>query len=189
MSDKIEHFTQNIRLSNIYGASNPRAKQDEIYTDNELYNIGTDDNNELYNIGTDDNNEEIYQIKNNTFKLGDDDIFQPYEPKHVKYQSIALRIPHVVTTKSIKSKVPMRMDGYKFRGLISNPYYKQFYIIYEKEYENYDREEKLYEYLLVKKIEDKFEIVYNIPPRSKVEIGDTIYFSYGNFQLGPLKLV
>lgn len=178
MSDKIENFTQNIRLSNIYGASNPRAKQDEIYTDNELYNVGTDDNNE-----------EVYQIKNNTFKLGDDDIFQPYEPKNIKYQSIALKIPHVVTTKSIKSKVPMRMDGYKFRGLISNPYYKQFYIMYEKEYENYKREDKLYEYLLVKKIEDNFEIVYNIPPRSKVEIGDTIYFSYGNFQLGPLKLV
>ena len=172
LSDKIENFSQNIRLSNIYGASNPRIKQDD-----------------LYNVGIDDNNQDVFEFKNNTFKLDNNDIFQPYEPKKIKYLPIAVRIPHVVTTKSIKSKVPMKIDGYKFRGLISNPYYKQFYVIYEKEYDNYLREEKIYEYLLVKKIEDKFKIIYNIPPRNKIETGDTIYFSYGNFQLGPLKLV
>lgn len=172
LSGKIEYFSQNKRLSNIYGASNSRTKNDE-----------------LYNVGTDTDNEEVYQFKDRTFKLGDDDIFKPYEPKKVKYLPIAVRIPHVVTTKTIKSKVPMKIDGYKFRGLISNPYYNQFYVMYEKEYENYLREDKLYKYLLVKKIEDKFVTVYTIPPRSKVETGDTIYFSYGNFQLGPLKLV
>ena len=188
-SNKIEKFTQNIRLSNIYGASNSRARQDEVY------NIGVDDNNEevfkdeVYNIGVDDNNEEVFEYKNNTFKLEDNDSFQPYEPKKVKYLPVALRIPHVVTSKSIKSKVPMKIEEYKFRGLLSNPYYKQFYVMYEKEYTNYQREDKLYEYLLVKKIEDEFKIVYNIPPRSKVEVGDTIYFSYGNFQLGPLKFI
>ncbi len=171
-SDKIENFAQNIRLSNIYGASSSRTKQDE-----------------LYHIGTDDENEEIYQFKNGTFKLGDNDIFKPYEPKKVRYLPVAVKIPSVVTTKSIKSRVPMKMEGYKFRGLVANPYYKQFYVMYEKEYDNYQREDKLYEYLLVKKIEDKFKVVYNVPPRSRVEPGDTIYFSYGNFQLGPLKFV
>ena len=29
------------------------------------------------------------------------------------------------------------------------------------------------------KIKDKF--IYNIPPRNKVKLGDTIYFIYGNF--------
>ena len=171
-SDKIEKFTQNIRLSNIYGASNPRTRKDEVF-----------------NIGIDDNNEEVFKYKNNTFKLGENDSFQPYEPKKVKYFPVALRIPHEETSKSIKSKVPMKIEEYKFRGLLSNPYYKQFYVMYEKEYINYQREDKLYEYLLVKKIEEQFKIVYNIPPRNKVEIGDTIYFSYGNFQLGPLKFV
>jgi len=171
-SNKIENFTQNIRLSNIYGASNPRTKKDDVF-----------------NIGIDDNNEEVFKYRNNTFKLGYNDIFQPYEPKKIKYFPIALRIPHDKTSKSIKSKVPMKIDEYKFRGLLSNPYYKQFYVMYEKEYTNYQREDKIYEYLLVKKIEDQFKIVYNIPPRSKVEVGDTIYFSYGNFQLGPLKFI
>ena len=39
------------------------------------------------------------------------------------------------------------------------------------------------------KIDWSFKVVYNIPPRSKVEPGDNIYFSYGNFQLGPLKFM
>ena len=112
-TDNIDKFSQNLRLSNIYGASSSRTKNDEIYE------IGID----------------------------------------------------------------------KYIGLVANQYYKQFYIIYEKEYNNYQREDKLYEYLLVKKIEDNFKVVYNIPPRSKVEPGDNIYFSYGNFQLGPLKFM
>lgn len=169
-SNNIEKFTQDKRLSNIYGASSSRIK-----------------NEELYQIGVDDDNEDIYQFNNNTFKLNGDDIFQPYEPKKIKYLPVSVKIPSVVTTKSIKSKVPMKMDGYKFIGLVANTYYNQYYVIYEKEYNNYQREDKLYEYLLVKKIEDNFKVIYNIPPRSKVEPGVSYIFSYGNFQIGPLK--
>ena len=39
-SDNIDKFTQDKRLSNIYGASSSRTKNDE------LYQIGIDDNNE-----------------------------------------------------------------------------------------------------------------------------------------------
>jgi len=169
-SNNIEKFTQDKRLSNIYGASSSRTK-----------------NEELYHIGIDDDNENVYQFNNNTFKLNGNDIFQPYEPKKIKYLPVSVKIPLVITTKSIKSKVPMKMDGYKFIGLVANTYYNQYYVIYEKEYNNYQREDKLYEYLLVKKIEDNFKVIYNIPPRSKVEPGVSYIFSYGNFQIGPLK--
>lgn len=169
-SNNIEKFTQDKRLSNIYGASSSRTK-----------------NEELYHIGIDDDNENVYQFNNNTFKLNGDDIFQPYEPKKIKYLPVSVKIPSVITTKSIKSKVPMKMDEYKFIGLVANTYYNQYYVIYEKEYNNYQREDKLYEYLLVKKIEDNFKVIYNIPPRSKVEPGVSYIFSYGNFQIGPLK--
>ena len=169
-SNNIEKFTQDKRLANIYGASSSRTKNDE-----------------LYHIGIDDNNENVYKYNNNIFKLSGDDIFQPYEPKKIKYLPVSVKIPSVVTTKSIKSKVPMKMDGYKFIGLVANTYYNQYYVIYEKEYNNYQREDKLYEYLLVKKIEDNFKVIYNIPPRSKVEPGVSYIFSYGNFQIGPLK--
>ena len=51
-SDNIDKFSQNLRLSNIYGASSSRTK-----------------NNELYHIGIDDDNEQVYQFNNDTFKL------------------------------------------------------------------------------------------------------------------------
>lgn len=168
--EKLENFTQGMNLTD------PKTKPKTT-------------TEELFEIGVDDKNEPIYQYKNNTFKLGDNDLFQPYEPKKIKYLPVAVKIPSVVTSKSVKSKVPMKMEGYKFRGLVANPFYKQFYVMYEKEYQNYQREDKLYEYLLVKKIEDTFKVAYNVPPRSRVEPGDTIYFSYGNFQIGPLKFV
>ena len=75
LSGKIEYFSQNKRLSNIYGASNSRTKKDE-----------------LYNVGIDADNEEVYQFRDNTFKLGDDDIFQPYEPKKIKYLHLVKKI-------------------------------------------------------------------------------------------------
>jgi len=145
--------------------------------------------NELYEVGTDDENKEIYKYKSKLYKLSEDDLFVPFQPKKFKLAPIALRVPTHVTSKSIKSKVPMKFNGYKYRGLIANTYYKQYYILYEKEYENYSREDKLYAYILVKNKGKTFKIDYDIPPRSRVELGDTIYFSYGNFQLGPLKFV
>ena len=57
-----------MRLSNIYGASSSRTKKDEVYE-----------------VGTDDENESVYKFKNGTYKLSENDIFQPYEPKKVKY--------------------------------------------------------------------------------------------------------
>jgi hypothetical protein len=168
-----EGFSQNIRLSNIFGAHSSRTKYDE-----------------LYEIGNDADNQPVYKYKDNTFKLKEDDnTFESYEPKKINYFPVAVRIPHVITSKSIKSIVPMKIEDFKFRGLLANTYYKQYFSLYEKEYTNYDREDKLYEYLLVKKIENDFKVTHRVPPRSKIVLGDTVYFSYGNFQLGPLKFI
>ena len=73
--------------------------------------------------------------------------------------------------------------------MISNEYYKQFFVLYEKEYENLNFIDKLYTYILAKNIDNELTVVHKIPPRHRITIGDTIYFSYGNFQLGPLKFV
>lgn len=144
---------------------------------------------EVYEIGMDvDTEEPVFSYDNRTYRLSKNDEFEPYQPKQVKY-SVSVKIPSVITSKSIKSKVPLTFDGHKFKGVVSNTFYKQYYILYEKEYQNYERQERLYKYLLVKNVEGTFKVLYEIPPRPKVEMGDTMYFSYGNFQLGPLKFV
>lgn len=47
---------------------------------------------------------------------------------------------------------------------------------------------KLYKYLLVKvnQKNNTTEIIHKVAPRSKININDIIYFSYGEFQIGPL---
>lgn len=170
--DKIEKFGQNLKTLNALRNSSSQIEDDEVYE-----------------VGVDDSNQSIYKYKNNTFKITPDNYFEAYEPKEVKYLDVAVRIPSVITTKSIKAKVPPRLEGFKFKGVVNNKYYKQYFALYEKEYENYDMEEKLFEYLLVKKIDEDYKIIHRIPPRPKVEPGDSMYFSYGNFQLGPLKFI
>ena len=178
-----EHFSQNLRLSNVFGANSSRTRHNnDNLNDDHLYEIGFDSND----------NTPVYKYKNNNLKLKNDYEFESYDDENkINYLPIAYKIPAVITSKSIKSKVPMTYCKHKFRGLIANTYYKQYYILYEKEYKNYNLDDKLYKYLLVKRTDDsnKFEIVHKIPPRSKIENGDTIYFSYGNFQLGPLKFI
>lgn len=47
---------------------------------------------------------------------------------------------------------------------------------------------KLYQYLLVK-VDSKMnttKIIHKVAPRMKIEMNDTVYFSYGEFELGPL---
>lgn len=84
----------------------------------------------------------------------------------------------------------MKFRNHNFKGLVANEFYKQYYVLYEREYKNFNMDDKLFRYILAKRIStDKYVTVHQIPPRSKIEIGDSIYFSYGNFQLGPLKFV
>ena len=47
---------------------------------------------------------------------------------------------------------------------------------------------KLYQYILVKvdQKDNSTKIIHRVAPRSKININDIIYFSYGEFQIGPL---
>lgn len=143
-------------------------------------------------IGLDEDNNKVFQFKGKMFKMNEDNELEENEPKKIIYKEVPLRLPIEINEDSIKSKIPLKYNDYRFSGLLSNTYYKQFYILYEKEFDEPEFKlfkDKLYSYLLVKKKEKDLEIVHNIPPRTRVNPGDNIYFSYGNFQLGPLKFV
>jgi hypothetical protein len=174
---KQENFGQNMRLANFYGTNSARVRHDY-------------DPEEIYEIGIDSENNSIYKFKEKHFKLKDDFNFESYDPKKIKFLPVAVKIPAVITSKSVKAKVPMIFKTYKFKGLVANEFYKQYYILYEKQYKNFNMDDKLFRYILAKKNSDgDYVTIHEIPPRSKIEFGDSIYFSYGNFQLGPLKFV
>ena len=90
-------------------------------------------------------------------------------------------------------------NDYNLIATASNDYYNQHYYLYQfltKQNVKLDYEENLkyitnnqvYEYLLVKIRKNKLEVSHYIGPRNKININDIVYFSLGNFQLGPLKI-
>ena len=146
-----------------------------------------------YDIGHDEDNNKVFQFKGKMVKMNEDNMLQENEPKKITYKEIPVTLPIIISANEIKSTIPLKYNDYSFTGLVSNKYYKQYYILYEKEYDEPDMKEfkeKLYHYILAKKQDsNEIDIIHNIPPRKRVKPGDDIYFGYGNFELGPLKFI
>jgi hypothetical protein len=93
---------------------------------------------------------------------------------------------------------------YKLLGSATNDHYSQNFLIYESPEitdpttlknvsptlkENMEwMKSKIMSYVLVTLHEDKINIIHRIAPRNKVEIGDVVYMSMGNFEIGPLQI-
>ena len=180
----IYYCSNNIENFGIYPHS---SKRNDIERKMEVHHSS------VLEIGNDENNNKIFQFKGKMFKMNEDDVLELSEPKKINYKQIPLKLPVIITPDVIKSQIPLKFNDYIFTGLLNNQYYKQYYILYEKEYtEDPDMKnfkEKLYNYILAKKGNNGLKIIHNIPPRTRVKPGDNIYFSYGNFQLGPLIFV
>jgi len=186
-----ELFTNRNRISTIYGVHSARF-QDKLENDREATEKSVrekEDLEKVIEIGQDENENKIFKYKNKTYKLNDKDVLENTEPKKLEYKLIPSVLPVIITADKIKSKIPLKFMEHKFKGMISNEYYKQFFVLYEKEYENLNFSDKLYIYILAKNIDNELTVIHKIPPRHRIMLGDTIYFSYGNFQLGPLKFV
>jgi len=80
-------------------------------------------------------------------------------------------------------------NDYKIFGLASNKYYNIYFIVYEREvyfdepniYNN-----KLYEYVLVKLVNNKLQIMHSMQPRTHIVMGDYVSFNFGVSQLNFL---
>jgi hypothetical protein len=144
---------------------------------------------DVIEIGHDELENKIFKYKNKMYLMNEENALIATEPKKITYKSIPTKLPVTITADTIKSKIPLKFMEHKFKGLINNYWYRQYYILYEKEYDNQNLKDKYYTYLLVKNIDNELTVIHKIPPRNKLSPGDTIYFSYGNFQLGPLNFV
>jgi len=182
-----ELFTNRNRISDIYGFHSAKF-QDSLENEREDKKKKKETNS-VIEIGHDENENKIFKYKNKIYKLNENNFLESTEPKIINYKPIPSQLPVIITANNIKSKIPLKFNDHKFKGMISNEYYNQFFVLYEKEYDNLNLSEKLYTYILAKNIDNELTIIHRIPPRHKIMFGDTIYFSYGNFQLGPLKFV
>lgn len=78
--------------------------------------------------------------------------------------------------------------NYKLFGLGSNPYYNIYLIIYEREVnkENEIHNNKLYEYILIKKHGKNINVMQVFQPRNKITMGEYITLSFGPSELSYL---
>jgi hypothetical protein len=178
---KNEEFKNTHRLKQIFGNRGDIDKRIEVH------------HTSAVEIGHDEDNNKVFQFKGKMFKLNEDNELELNEPKKINYKEVPLKLPIEITEDKIKSKIPLKYNDYKFVGLLTNTFYKQYYILYEKEFEE-DKtmknfKEKLFQYILAKRKNGNIEEIHNIPARTRVKAGDNIYFSFGNFQLGPLRFV
>lgn len=108
-----------------------------------------------------------------------------------------------VDEKSVNG-IPLNINykdiNYKLLGIAFNPYFKQYYYIFEQKVETniknvlineeleYIKNNQIYSYLLVKMHNNKPIVVNWVGPRNKINIDDVVYLALGSFQLGPLSI-
>lgn len=125
----------------------------------------------------------------------------PVQQEAAPVQQEAVPVQEEAQVKITEPPVTYKYENndYNLIASASNDYYSQYYYLYEfqtKQNIKLDYEENLqyiknhlvYEYLLVKIRKNKLEVSHYIGPRNKININDIVYFSLGNFQLGPLKI-
>lgn len=153
----------------------------------ECTTFNCENNNEnILLIGKDSDNKHIFKHQNKLYNNIDDKLI-PYDSnnKEIIYYEFPSKVPANLSNMILKIKIIF--DGYNYVGVLSNNYYNQEYLLYEKSYElNETMEDKLFYYILVKIINNKYTIMYELPPRQKILPEEYIWASYGSFQIGPL---
>ena len=98
-------------------------------------------------------------------------------------------IPNSSNIAEMQKNIELKYKDYDYLGILSNKYYHQEFLLYEKKYEGKSElEDKLYYYILLKILEGEYKVFYELQPREKIKLNESIWASNGNFQIGPLVL-
>ena len=142
---------------------------------------------EVLLVGKDSNDKHVFKHENKLYNIVDDKLilFDNKTENNIEYYEFPTKVPANLSNMTLKVK--MVFNGYHYVGVLSNNHYNQEYLLYEKPYDIDDTmDDKLFYYILVKIINDKYTIFYELPPRSKILPEEYIWASYGSFQIGPL---
>jgi hypothetical protein len=202
-----ENFTDTKKINNITAPS-----PYDVLKTNKIKPILIEGNSELV-PGYDTNSNDIYSEKywiikskgfSDIYNYEDESKIQLFLKSNPQEQTNNKVVQEIKKIKQEKLSGPPKThqydnNEYNLVATASNDYYSQHYYLYEfltKQNVKLDYEENLkyiknnqvYEYLLVKIRKNKVEVSHYIGPRNKININDIVYFSLGNFQLGPLKI-
>jgi hypothetical protein len=151
------------------------------------FNCKNNNQEELLLVGKDSNDKHIFEHKDKLYTNVNDKLIlhTTNENNKISYLEFPRKVP--ANLSDLTLKVRMYFDGYNYAGFLSNNYYNQEYLLYEKPYDlNDSMDDKLYYYILVKIINGKYTKMFELPPRQKILPEEYIWASFGSFQIGPL---
>jgi len=149
------------------------------------FNCQNYNKDEILLIGKDSNDKHIFKYKENLYNIVNDKLILYNNNNDIYYYEYPIKVPANLSNMTLKVK--MVFNGYNYTGVLSNNHYNQEYLLYEKPYEfDNNMDNKLFYYILVKIINEKYIVMYELPPRTKILPEEYIWASYGSFQIGPL---
>ncbi len=155
-----------------------------------IYGCNSSRNDMIEWIGTDENKNEIFKNENKDFFIFNNGFLNKVDNVNfskIKKNDYALTIP---TTKNndnkTKLKVNLKFKDYTFCGYLTNNFYKLQFLVYKKPITTEIQNDKLYEYIVVKIINNEYKIMHKLPLRQNIENLETVWINYGPINLGPL---
>jgi len=151
------------------------------------------ENDKVLLVGKNSTNNNIFKHKNELYTVVNNKLILYNTNDTVSYFKFPTKVPTDLSNMTLKVK--MFLDDYKYIGTLTNNFYNQEYLLYEKPYDSFidiknnismNEDSTLYYYILVKIINGKYTIMYKLSPRSKILHQEYIWASYGSFQIGPL---
>jgi len=155
----------------------------------------------LYKESGSDINNGFYKNSDNTLSYSNmswNDTAKPTDKYDIVTYNETNLDKHVLDYNKIPLNILYDTDAYTFKGVAYNEYYNQYYLLYEyvisgnSEYVEdnlIDVNYKVAKYLLAKQDTNGITLIHAIGPRNQVNYNEMIYFSFGNFQIGPLTIV
>lgn len=153
-----------------------------------IYGCNSSRNDMIEWIGIDENNNEIFKNEKDTFIFNNgflDKVENVNFSKIIKNDN-TLSIPVLNDKNKQKLKINLKFNDYTFCGYLTNNFYGLQYLVYIKPFTTYIEQDQLYEYIVVKIINNEYKIMHKLPPRQKIENLETIWINYGPINLGPL---
>ena len=139
-------------------------------------------------IGTDYNNNQLFTDKTDYFIFQNGFLNKVDNINHDKINknNNIISIPVINENNKLKLKIELKYKDYFFVGYLTNNYYHIKYLVYVKLINSEIDNNKLYEYIAIKIIDNEYKIIHKLPLRGKIEDTETIWINYGPIILGPL---
>ena len=148
-----------------------------------LYGCNSSRNDMIEWIGADNNNNQIFTNKTNYFMFNNgflNKIDNINENNIIKNNDI-ISVPFTNKDDKLKLNLNLKYQDYTFVGYLINNFYHIKYLLYGKITDNL-----LYEYVVIKIIDNTYKVMHKLPLRTKIENMEIIWIDYGPIMLGPL---